>query len=771
MPDDLSDIAVVLAAGLAFCVLYVAAAWFVAPLIRPVMWVIAHSLYRLTVRGRENVPLAGPVLIVSNHVTFLDWMIFWAVSPRPVTFVIWGGFFRNPVLRFGLSFARHRLVTVKSRGPHAIAEALDLSAKKLAAGEAVVIFAEGGLTRNGQLRPFGRGIEKVVKKSGRDVTIVPTYLDNLWGTLPSYSGKGPFKKWPSEFRRRVTVWFGKPLPGTTLAAAVRAAVVECGADCWLAESDRMPLVHQTFVREAARWRNLRRTAFVDMATGSERKLSWPSALVGAWCLSRWLRKELGADPVVGVWLPTGTGSTLTNVALSFLGKASVNLNYTAGPDPVTSAVAQAEIRTVLTAKRFLAKVPLDVPAGVRVVHLEDALAGISKLAKAVAFAAVLLLPKWLLVRLTGAHRAKPDDVLTVLFSSGSTGEPKGVMLSYRNVTTNAEGFRRGVDFSRRDTMLATLPFFHTFGYTVCLWAPLTVGMKAVYFPDPRQAKEVGDLCRTHRCTIMLGTATFLRFYLRRCGPDDFASLRLLICGAEKLPVKLAEEFRAKFGVLPFEGYGCTELSPVVSTNLPDAVSGGATFRANTPGTVGQPIPGVCPRAFDPDTKQPLPPATEGLLGVKGPNVMLGYWKQPAKTAEAIRDGWYISGDVGLVQEDGFIRITGRVSRFAKIAGEMVPLERLDDELHDVLGKHDDRVLVVAAVPDDKRGERVVVLHLAGLEAELPGAFAKLRDRGLPNLWIPDVRDCHAVESFPVLGSGKLDVRAVGDLAKTVARSA
>ena len=769
MPEDFADIAGVLAAGCAFGVLYVAAAWFASPLIRPVMWVIAHALYRLTVRGREHVPPAGPVLIVSNHVTFVDWLIFWAVSPRPVTFVIWGGFFANPVLRFGLSFARHRLVTVKSRGPHAIAEALELAAKKLAAGEAVVIFAEGGLTRNGQLRPFGRGIEKVVKKSGRDVAIVPTYLDNLWGTLPSYSGSGPFRKWPTEFRRRVTVWFGKPLPGTTPAAEVRAAVVECGADCWIAESGRMPLVHQTFVREASKWRNLRRTAFVDTATGSERRLSWPSALAGAWCLSRWLRRELGPDPVVGVWLPTGTGSTLTNVALSFLGKASVNLNYTAGPESLRSAVEQAEIRTVLTAKRFLAKVPLDVPAGVRVVHLEDALAGISGLAKALAFAAILLLPGRVLVRLTGAHRAKPDDVLTILFSSGSTGEPKGVMLSYRNVTANAESFRRGVDFSRHDTMLATLPFFHTFGFTVCLWAPLIVAMRAVYFPDPRQAKEVGDLCRTHRCTIMLGTATFLRFYLRRCGPDDFTSLRLLICGAEKLPVKLAEEFRAKFGVLPLEGYGCTELSPVVSTNLPDCVSGGVTFRANAMGTVGQPIPGVCPRAFDPDTKRPLPPAAEGLLGVKGPNVMLGYWKQPAKTAEVVRDGWYISGDVGLVQEDGFVRITGRVSRFAKIAGEMVPLERLDDELHDVLGKHDDRVLVVAAAPDEKRGERVVVLHLAGLAAELPGAFAKLRDRGLPNLWIPDVRDCYAVETFPVLGSGKLDLKAVGDLAKSLAR--
>lgn len=767
MPD-LEIVALIAAGIVGFAVGYVVLAWFVSPLIRPVLWAITQALYNFGTHGRDRVPRTGAVLLVSNHVTFLDWMLLWIAVPRPVTFVIWGGFFANPVLRFGLSFARNRLIAVQGRGPHAVSEALDQAAKKLAAGEAVLIFAEGGLTRNGQMRPFGRGIERAVSRAGCEVAIVPTYLDNLWGTVPSYSGKGPFRKLPTEFRRRVTVTFGKPLPTSSTAAEVRAAVQECAADCWIVESDRFPLMHQSFVMEASRWRNLRRVAFVDSATGTERTVTWPRVLAGSWWLRRWLAREIGPEPIVGVWLPTGMGSALVNIALSFLGKTTVNLNYTAGPDAVQSAVEQAGIRTVLTAKRFLARVPLELSGNVRIIHLEDALAGISGTSKFLAFLAVVLLPGWLLLRLTGASRAKHDDILTILFSSGSTGEPKGVMLSYRNVTTNAEGFRRGVDFSRHDIMLATLPVFHTFGFTVCLWAPLIVAMRTVFFPDPRQAKEVGELCRNHRCTIMLGTATFLRFYLRRSGAEDFRSLRLLICGAEKLPVKLAEEFHAKFGVLPLEGYGCTELSPVVSTNLPDVVVKETTQRANVMGTVGQPIPGVCVRTFDPEAKHPLPPETEGLLGVKGPNVMLGYWQQPEKTTGVLRDRWYISGDVGLVQEDGFIRITGRVSRFAKIAGEMVPLERLDEDLHDVMDRHDDRVLVVAAVPDEKRGERVVVLHLPGIESALPDAFVKLRARGLPNLWIPDIRDCHPIDSFPVLGSGKLDLKAVGDLANRIA---
>jgi acyl-[acyl-carrier-protein]-phospholipid O-acyltransferase/long-chain-fatty-acid--[acyl-carrier-protein] ligase len=373
-----------------------------------------------------------------------------------------------------------------------------------------------------------------------------------------------------------------------------------------------------------------------------------------------------------------------------------------------------------------------------------------------------------LERILGLTRTKLDDVLTILFSSGSTGEPKGVMLSYRNISANADGFRRGVDLRPDDRMLATLPFFHTFGCTVCLWAPLAIGMEAVFFPDPRAAKEIGELCRKHKCTILLATATFLRFYLRRAEKGDFDSLRFLICGAEKLPVKLADEFREKFGVHPLEGYGCTELSPVVSTNIFDATVAGLRQKGNTPGTVGQPIPNVCAKAFDPETLEPLPPATEGVLGAKGPNVMLGYLGQPEKTRQVVRDGWYVTGDVGLVEEDGFIRITGRISRFAKIGGEMVPLERLDEEMHDVLGSPSERVLAVAAVPDEKRGERVVVLHLPAFADRLEEVFGQLRKRGLPNLWVPDRRDCYPVEVFPVLGSGKLDLRRVGELAKELA---
>jgi acyl-[acyl-carrier-protein]-phospholipid O-acyltransferase / long-chain-fatty-acid--[acyl-carrier-protein] ligase len=279
---------------------------------------------------------------------------------------------------------------------------------------------------------------------------------------------------------------------------------------------------------------------------------------------------------------------------------------------------------------------------------------------------------------------------------------------------------------------------------------------------------VGELCQKHAATIMMGTATFLRFYLRRCQPEQLKSLWLLICGAEKLPVKLAYEFQEKFGILPLEGYGCTETSPVVSVNLPDVEIRGVKQIANCMGTVGQPISGVVAKAFDPESFAPLPPTEEGMLGVKGPNVMLGYWKQPEKTSQVVRDGWYMTGDIGRIELDGFIRITGRVSRFAKSGGEMIPLEKLEEEMQEILGSGE-RMVTACAVPDDKRGERVVVLYLPEVAEKMDGILKELPTRGLPNLWLPSRKDCHEVAAFPTLGSGKLDLKAVGELAKQLAQ--
>jgi acyl-[acyl-carrier-protein]-phospholipid O-acyltransferase/long-chain-fatty-acid--[acyl-carrier-protein] ligase len=337
------------------------------------------------------------------------------------------------------------------------------------------------------------------------------------------------------------------------------------------------------------------------------------------------------------------------------------------------------------------------------------------------------------------------------------------MLTHQNIAANIEAFVSHVDFSPRDRVLGVLPFFHSFGYTVTLWGMLMAGAQAVYHPDPRAAKEVGDLCKKYGCTLMGATATFLRLYLRRCQPEDFKTMRLLVCGAEKLPPPLVEEFKEKFGFAPLEGYGCTELSPVVSVNVPDVTANTVTQVGTKVGSVGHPLPGVVAKIVAPDTLQPLDFGAEGLVLVTGPNVMKGYLGREDLTRKVLLAGWYNTGDLGRLDTDGFITLTGRLARFAKIGGEMIPLERLEEEMHKVLGTND-RIVAVTAVPDKKRGERLVVLYLPMAGVSMGAILKRLGESGLPNLWLPDERDSFAVPELPVLGSGKLDLQKVKDLA-------
>jgi acyl-[acyl-carrier-protein]-phospholipid O-acyltransferase/long-chain-fatty-acid--[acyl-carrier-protein] ligase len=753
-------------------VLWFAVAWLYPSTLRWSWWLFLHSLYRLRVYNRDRIPKSGPALIVANHACHIDWMFFWVACPRRAQMIMWSGYNRNPLLRILITFVKDRIVSIDNRSarPHAMIDALDAVAAALDRGEVVMLFPEGRVSRNGQMLPFHRGIERILKQVKVDVPIIPAGTDHLWGNWFSYKRNVGLWERITSWRRKASIWFGEPIHRKVSAPEIRAKVVETKADLAIHEAGELPTACYGFVRMASAWRNAFRLGFVDSSTGVERRLKFSQGLVASWYLADSLRRRIvaGTDPI-GLWLPTGLGSTLANLALAYLQRPTANLNYTAGRDAVESAARQANLKFVVTSKRFIERIPLELPPDIERIYLEDALGTISKPAKIARMLATLLLPAWLLARLIGLPRVATDAVQTIIFSSGSTGEPKGIMLSQKNIVANVDGFYRGVPIERDDTMLATLPFFHSFGYTVCLWAAVYIGCRSVYYPDPRAAKEVGELCRKHACTVMLGTATFLRFYLRRSGPDDYKSAKLLICGAEKLPVKLALEFQEKFGVLPLEGYGCTETAPVVSVNLHDVEARGLKQIANSPGTVGQPIPGVAARTFHPETFEPLPHGDEGMIGVKGPNVMLGYWQQPEKTKHVIRDGWYMTGDIGLIEPDGFIRITGRVSRFAKIAGEMIPLERVEHEMQELFGTGE-RIVTVCAVPDEKRGERLVVLYLSEAEAKLNDVLDGLSKAGIPNLWVPDRRHCIMVESFPALGSGKLDLKAVGELAKKLSPS-
>ena len=379
------------------------------------------------------------------------------------------------------------------------------------------------------------------------------------------------------------------------------------------------------------------------------------------------------------------------------------------------------------------------------------------------------LPVHLLESALGSSRKSLDELATVIFSSGSTGEPKGVMLSHYNIGANIEQMEQVFNLGGHDCILGILPFFHSFGFTGTLCLPAVLGVGVVFHPNPLDSKTIGPLVREHRVTFLLATPTFLQIYLRGCSAEDFGSLRLVMTGAEKLPDRLATAFEEHFGIRPLEGYGCTECAPVVAVNTFDFRSAGFRQVGAKRGKIGHPLPGVSVRIVDvnePWNGKMLPLGESGLMLVSGPNVMLGYLGKPEKTAEVLRDGWYCTGDVAALDEDGFLQITDRLNRFSKIGGEMVPHIKVEEKLHE-LAAATEQTFVVTGVPDEKKGERLVVLHKLA-EKDLPACLEKFAASDLPNLWKPKADAFCRVEQFPLLGTGKLDLRKVKEMAAQLA---
>jgi acyl-[acyl-carrier-protein]-phospholipid O-acyltransferase/long-chain-fatty-acid--[acyl-carrier-protein] ligase len=358
------------------------------------------------------------------------------------------------------------------------------------------------------------------------------------------------------------------------------------------------------------------------------------------------------------------------------------------------------------------------------------------------------------------------DEAVLLFTSGSSGDPKGVVLSHRNLIGNVSQFRVMLDANRDDLILASLPFFHSFGCTVTLWFPLIEGVRILTYPNPLESAKCAELIERHRVTIMLAAPTFLRGYLRKAEPQQMKSLRLAITGAEKLPRAVADAFAERFGKQVFEGYGLTETSPVVSVNLPEpepANPGDPVQPSQRPGSVGKLAPGIAAEIREPDSGEQLSLHESGMLWLRGPNIFEGYLGDPARTAEVLQDGWLKTGDLGRFDEDCFLFIEGRLSRFSKIGGEMVPHETVEQKiLHALnLGNEGERTIAVTSVVDAQKGEALVLLST--IEIDQSKMRAQLHEAGVPNLWIP--KTILRVEEIPVLATGKLDLRACSELAR------
>jgi acyl-[acyl-carrier-protein]-phospholipid O-acyltransferase/long-chain-fatty-acid--[acyl-carrier-protein] ligase len=643
-----------------------------------------------------------------------------------------------------------------SGGPRVLLRALRGAGQYLDQGELVCIFPEGQLTRTGMLLPFRRGIERLTK--GRSVPIIPMHLDRLWGSIFSFAGGRFLTKLPERIPYPVTVSFGAPLASATPAFQVRQAVQDLGTAAWAFRKTACRPLHAAFIR------SMRRHPFrLMLADGISSRVSGLEALAGAISLARALRPPWKGQASVGILLPPSVAGAMANFAATLAGRTSVNLNYTGGRAGVESAIRQAGLRTVVTSRTFIERVKLDLPDGVQPLWVEDIVATIGRGSRLWAFLLALLAPLRLLELACGmGSRPGMDAVATIIFSSGSTGDPKGVMLSHFNVHANVEQAAQAFPIQPRDRLLGVLPFFHSFGYMATLWLAALHGMGVVFHPTPLEASAIGELVRKNRVTFLIATPTFLQLYLRRCTPEQFGSLRLVLTGAEKLSERLAQAFEDRFGIRPLEGYGTTECAPVIAVSGPGFRAPGFYQPGARRGHVGQPLPGLSVRVVDPDTFEPLPPGEPGMLLVKGPNVMRGYLGRDDLTASVMRDGWYVTGDIATLDEDGFLQITDRMSRFSKIGGEMVPHGRVEEALQEAAGG-ETQAFAVTAIPDERKGERLAVLHTID-EAAIPAVIEKVAAQGLPNLFIPRRDQFVKVDKLPVLGTGKLDLRAVKRLA-------
>jgi acyl-[acyl-carrier-protein]-phospholipid O-acyltransferase / long-chain-fatty-acid--[acyl-carrier-protein] ligase len=443
-----------------------------------------------------------------------------------------------------------------------------------------------------------------------------------------------------------------------------------------------------------------------------------------------------------------------------MGKVPVNLNYTASNEVLASCAKQCDLKTVISARAFLEKVPVQSPADT--IFLEDLAQKPRSSEQVVSALAAALLPMRVLPKLLGGHTATLDDVATVIFSSGSTGEPKGVLLTHYNIAANIEQMDQTFLLRKNDRIMGILPFFHSFGFTATLCLPAVTGIGVVFHPNPLDSRVIGALISKYAVTILVATPTFLNAYTRRVTPEEFGSLRFVMAGAEKLPERISVAFEDHFGIRPLEGYGCTECSPVVAVNTVDFRA--ASFRqvGAKRGSIGHPLPGISVKIVDPESGQALGINEAGLLFVRGPNVMQGYLNRPEKTGEVLREGWYNTGDVATMDEDGFLRITDRLSCFSKIGGEMVPHIKVEETLQDLAGATE-QSFVVTSVPDEKKGERLMVLHTLS-EDGLEEVLVKLAKSDLPALWRPKRDQFVSVEKLPYLGTGKIDLRKARELA-------
>ncbi|MEI6871090.1 MAG: AMP-binding protein [Verrucomicrobiota bacterium] len=718
--------------------------------IRWIGGLLVRSVYRIRVLHSMPVPEGG-CLLLPNHVSWVDAILLQAIFPRPIRFLVFEEYYRWRLLAPILN-----LFGALPVSPTHAKEAVRAAADALERGETVCMFPEGEISRSGNLLRLQRGFELIARKAGKPV--IPVWLDGLWGSIFSYSGGRYFFKWPRQIPYPVTIAFGEQIAANEATVSrVRESLLSLGELCF----QRRPFLEGHLGRAAIQGlaRNPGAVAIADGLDGVT--LSRGMLLSAALALAAKLRKQM-EEPRIGIVLPPGRGAAVANLAVVLAGKVPVNLNFTASAASIAAAIRIAGLRTVLTAKTFHARLP-EFPWTADLWFIETVLPSLKgRILLWRSLATVL--PAGAISALAGLPREGGEAECVVLFTSGSAGDPKGVVLTHRNLLGNIQQFSSVLGLKPKDAVLCCLPIFHSFGSTVNLWYPMISGLRMVTYPSPLDPVKNAELVETHKVKLLCSTPTFLRGYLRKVEPSQLRSLTLIVTGAEKLPMELAVAFQKRFGKEVLQGYGLTETSPVASVNIPEF----AFDRAAPPqpssrlGSVGKLMPGMTAEIRDPDSGVRLKSTDTGMLWLKGVNIFARYLNDAVRTADVLQNGWFRTGDLGRFDDDGFLFIEGRLSRFSKIGGEMVPHEAVEDAVKKALGIGEDAlVAAITSIPDEAKGEALVLISIK--EVDMASLRHLLSEEGLPNLWIP--RKLVMTTEIPHLASGKLDLRRLQECAR------